>query len=1167
MSGNSFTKTSLHAAAKGQYYPTPIEVIDYISEMLIEETPNHTIRNLERERVTRIFDPSCGKGAAVLRLARNLGGVAYGNELARSRWEVAVDAFGMKQVTLGPAESVSLKYFSYPKHTSLFDIVFNNPPYDMAGDDTRLECEHTRIALDMVSPDGYLINVIPAHILKRMDFWEAVYRHSKESCIYKFPDGELWDRFHQVVVIIKKTRYTNYSHMADARARYNWAESFGDFSELTSLDEAAGSERFKYRLNSGDIELENSMPNAGEITSAIEGMGDILESPGFLKLTTPSVDNSIVQRPAMPVSSTQLAQLSGAGMLNGQRVTIDGIEYLLSGGSYKKLEIIETSEGDGGAKSVDKVRKIESMAYRIFGIAETGRTIALDSSVRGVQFNQFLVDYMPELLNAVREAYPPWYTMDYSEYESDLALIESPRKSLLPGQKNSGLITAQVHVVAAMLGALSRLNVVLVNGEVGTGKTCMALAIQAIKSGMFSGKHAKLVVFVPPTTATDKWAREAPLVLRNVPGLKVFVIGQSKKQAVIVNRQGDNERAKIFGDHKVSGDRVTFLDNDGCQVDMGEKKNGSYKRARAINDIREAMAHEGPAVIVLPYSVGKLGSPWEVAVSYKRRRIQWVEYKDVENKYSRGTHQVKVDHDEILEVPCCPNCGEGLVSEETGQPWTVGTRKDNELNNKVKEYCPKCGSSLWQCKPFSYGGRWPVAEYLNQYHAGGYHLIVDEMHNARSGDSAIGFAAQDLISGAIKTVTLTATTYNGYASGLFYTLYRSSRKFREMFGYHDQGDFVTTHGMTETIETRTTERGTSAGGYNSGQVRTTKREAPGATPGMVASLLPFTATITKKDVAANLPSKTEIRVPVELPENMLSQHNDIKGAMVTARQFLTKEYGFNMGPLSRARTASIGWYDCPVSESITMTDDVAPVKIEGIEGYTPKELTFLELVKENMERGRGLMAFFEQVNKRPAMPRIERLLKENGIESFTLMANDAKPEDRTEWIRARIKRSLKNGQPPVLLTNGNLVAEGVDLLEFPTTVEYGQQYDIIKLQQRLGRAHRLGQTQPVEIYFMHFSETAQSKALILIAAKLRAAYQMEGRPAQGLAEFGDSETFIQELLKRAEKAEDEVLSKLMQTRRFDLGKVRGKRYKSAKVMAEALRVSEFEASQSQLSMF
>ena len=70
--------------------------------------------------------------------------------------------------------------------------------------------------------------------------------------------------------------------------------------------------------------------------------------------------------------------------------------------------------------------------------------------------------------------------------------------------------------------------------------------------------------------------------------------------------------------------------------------------------------------------------------------------------------------------------------------------------------------------------KYSIAKYIHRYlkHHIDY-VVFDEMHQLKAGDSAQGEAFGDLASVARKVIGLTGTLLNGYASGIFYILYRT----------------------------------------------------------------------------------------------------------------------------------------------------------------------------------------------------------------------------------------------------------------------------------------------------------------------------------------------------------------------------------------------------------
>jgi hypothetical protein len=132
-----------------------------------------------------------------------------------------------------------------------------------------------------------------------------------------------------------------------------------------------------------------------------------------------------------------------------------------------------------------------------------------------------------------------------------------------------------------------------------------------------------------------------------------------------------------------------------------------------------------------------------------------------------------------------------------------------------------------------------------------------------------------------------------------------------------------------------------------------------------------------------------------------------------------------------------------------------------------------------------------------------------------LRQSTCKAADREDWYRDFVARCRARGQEPVLLANGNLVKEGLDLVELPTLVETGIEYRLNDLRQRDRRSWRLIQDKSVRVVFLYYEGSWQETALQLIAAKLKAALMVEGNLAEGLAAMDVDDGNLMDALMKA----------------------------------------------------
>jgi len=560
------------------------------------------------------------------------------------------------------------------------------------------------------------------------------------------------------------------------------------------------------------------------------------------------------------------------------------------------------------------------------------------------------------------------------------------------------------------------------------------------------------------------------------------------------------------------------------------------------------MEHNGPAIAVINYEVAKYGPRWEHLLHGSKELCKWESEEPTYNWRGEQSGTESIAHSKERMVYRCPTCGHKLI-HESGIPWTVGEDKDNEFctdtQKRVKRQCPECAGVLWQCIPFSYGGRWPCCEFLSQHYPGQYALVIDEAHNVAGGDTNIGAASQDAVTGALHTVAMTGTMCNGYASSLFYLFYRLSPQFRDLYEHNEVEAFKDHHGYVE-IRTTTpsSTRRTSAYGYTSEEEHIYRKEAPGISPVIISMMMPMTAFLRKADLGIELPPRTEIAVPIELGplSTLWSDIESERGGAVA--YFITGD----RGPLARWGQAALGALDDPSGEILTYEDEyedgeittsvqISPLPEEDMpEAGWPKDERLINIILSELAEDRGVVVFFEQVNKRDARHRIKELLKQEGVYSGILESQGKggpAADQRMEWIYGLRDECKARGQPTVLLCSGGLKWEGIDLLFCPTGIKFAQNYDVNGLRQQIDRNHRIGQDKEVRWYFMYYQGTKQEDALKHNMAKMRAALQIDGEVAAGIAAVGmDEDDFVQSLMREAEGVDRVDISDLMKVESF-----------------------------------
>ena len=509
---------------------------------------------------------------------------------------------------------------------------------------------------------------------------------------------------------------------------------------------------------------------------------------------------------------------------------------------------------------------------------------------------------------------------------------------------------------------------------------------------------------------------------------------------------------------------------------------------RSISDLERVRDAGGwPLFVILSREQAKLSYRWKPAT------------------VTRTVSESRVLRDEDrLPVPrvCCPACFAPVVDDE-GVPL-----EEADLGRK-KLSCERCHSPLWQADCHG-PRRFPLADYIARRMPGFFDLLlVDEQHEYKARGSAQGLAAGTLATACGAVLTLTGTLMGGYASTLFYLLWRFSPAVREDFQYNDEPKWVSRYGIVERITRRNGDDDAYEDGRSSRRrsYRARVVEKPGVSPAVLFHLIGNTAFLRLTDVASGLPEYTEQVRLVGLetgPPGEPSQsayYRKLAGELETAvRQALATGSKRLLGAYLQSLLA---YPDaCTKGEQVidpASGEVIAAVPPLPAARHYPKEEALLELVERERRLGRRVLVYITHTASRDISGRLESVLGAAGHRVASLKADTVAPERREEWVARRVKEGLD-----VLLVHPRLVQTGLDLVDFPTIVWHELEYSVYTMRQASRRSWRIGQRLPVRVVYLAYRGTLQTQALTLVAKKLQASLAVEGElTEEGLASFGD----------------------------------------------------------------
>ena len=497
--------------------------------------------------------------------------------------------------------------------------------------------------------------------------------------------------------------------------------------------------------------------------------------------------------------------------------------------------------------------------------------------------------------------------------------------------------------------------------------------------------------------------------------------------------------------------------------------------AETITDLERARALQTPLFVILSRERAKLGPKLFNDGIVARKKLMYA-------RDARGAITPRV-----VEYPVCVHCGRAI--EINGLPATV-----REARGLKRPKCEHCHEPLYNhrgdhSRRRDGSVRYPLAEYVKRKMRGFFDLLVlDEAHEYKAADSAQAIAAGMLAESIPRVLSLTGTLFGGYASTLFFLLWRFSKHFRRHYGYHEVKAFIVRYGAMQHVKTfYGLDYGITA---RRGTVSVRSKEAPSVNPLVLRYLLPFTVFLKLSDVAPSLPSYSEQILEVAPSKELAGWYQEIKDAFAgldrnTLRRVLGAYFHATVHGPDTAR------HDLEIRDP---ENDRVILYQPGLTDPDPlpKEQALIDLVREERAAGRRVIVFVQNTKTRPLAAELERLLSRNGFRAQALYAETTTARKREAWLKKAVKSGVE-----VLILHPRLVQTGLDLIDFPTLVYYQVEPSVYVLRQAARRSWRIGQRHPVRVVYMVYADTLQVKALSLLASKAQASLAIEGHLLEG----------------------------------------------------------------------
>ncbi len=733
---------------------------------------------------------------------------------------------------------------------------------------------------------------------------------------------------------------------------------------------------------------------------------------------------------------------------------------------------------------------------------------------------RFFAEFGEPLMAQINRQTPVVYDGRHDNWQDDV--LAGLKRQPFPAQKH------RIHACYAGL-VTHGLPAVFLNGEMGTGKTLMGICVSALMQQEYSRKP---VLVISPPHLVYKWRRE---ILDTVPQAMVHVVNGSNAIGELIRFR----RALVEG--RLDPKRVHYLIFGRVRMRMGFYWRPAYwkrpYRFTMINDKGERTVGGYDAVACPGCGAYQRNSADEPILATpewgteQRKSCQQCQQPlwTMRHRESEDETAERKLRKFLLQLPGIGKVSADRLIETFGVDMLTRIIDDNVQD--FVNLCDSEGNFVFKDKHAAALektlGRLEFAlrmisyqpsEYVKRYFPRkAFSLaLIDEAHEYKNAGSAQGQAMAVLCNEAEKVLCLTGTLMGGYASDLFYLLFRAMPGVMVQMGYganrHNsfaaaETRFMRQHGCLIDVFSYSGDQSESFQTARGKKTTLHVKKAPGFGPmGIAQFILPHTVFMRLTDLGEGiLPAYSEETRMVMMSGAMLQHYRVLKLKLTAALEAALARRDNRLTGV--VINALLRWPDtCFRAEQVTHPGERSIILAEAPslcddDTPTPKEQDILDVCLQEKRSGRRVIVYTTYTGRHDTSTRLRNLLQAAGLKAAVLRST-VNSDAREDWIADQVEHGID-----VLITNPELVKTGLDLLAFPSIYFAQTGYNVYTVAQASRRSWRIGQQDAVKVYYACYEESAQVDCLELMAKKIKTALSTMGvMPETGLDVFDEEES-------------------------------------------------------------